>query len=59
MERFADAYRCELEAFVDLAARGGESPCTMQEALEAFYVAEACERSRREARAVTIEEVRA
>jgi myo-inositol 2-dehydrogenase/D-chiro-inositol 1-dehydrogenase len=43
MERFAGAYRSELAAFVDLAAGGGESPCTMQDALEAFYVAEACE----------------
>jgi myo-inositol 2-dehydrogenase/D-chiro-inositol 1-dehydrogenase len=35
-----------------------DSPCPPEEALEAFYVAEACERSRREGRAVTIEEVR-
>jgi myo-inositol 2-dehydrogenase / D-chiro-inositol 1-dehydrogenase len=58
MERFADAYRCELEAFVDLAARGGESPCTMQEALEAFYVAEACEVSLARHRPVQVGEVR-
>lgn len=58
MERFADAYRCELEAFVDLAARGGESPCTMHEALEAFYVAEACEVSLARHQPVQVGEVR-
>jgi myo-inositol 2-dehydrogenase/D-chiro-inositol 1-dehydrogenase len=58
MERFADAYRCELEAFVDLAARGGQSPCTMQEALEAFYIAEACEVSLARHRPVQVGEVR-
>jgi myo-inositol 2-dehydrogenase/D-chiro-inositol 1-dehydrogenase len=58
MERFADAYRCELEAFVDLAARGGESPCTMQEALEAFYIAEACEVSLARHQPVQVGEVR-
>ncbi|HEX4658841.1 MAG TPA: Gfo/Idh/MocA family oxidoreductase [Streptosporangiaceae bacterium] len=58
MERFADAYRCELEAFVDLAACGGESPCTMQEALEAFYIAEACEVSLARHQPVQVGEVR-
>lgn len=57
-ERFADAYRCELEAFVDLVARGGESPCTMQDALEAFYIAEACEVSLARHRPVRVGEVR-
>jgi myo-inositol 2-dehydrogenase / D-chiro-inositol 1-dehydrogenase len=58
MERFADAYRCELEAFVDLAAAGGESPCTMRDALEAFYVAEACEVSLARHEPVRVGEVR-
>lgn len=58
MERFADAYRCELEAFVDLAASGGESPCTMQDALEAFYIAEACEVSLARHEPVQVGEVR-
>jgi myo-inositol 2-dehydrogenase / D-chiro-inositol 1-dehydrogenase len=58
MERFADAYRCELEAFVDLAASGGESPCTMQDALEAFYIAEACEVSLARHQPVRVGEVR-
>jgi myo-inositol 2-dehydrogenase/D-chiro-inositol 1-dehydrogenase len=58
MERFADAYQSELEAFVSLVASGGESPCTMQDALEAFYVAEACELSLARHRPVRVEEVR-
>lgn len=58
MERFRDAYEAELTAFTDLAARGGESPCTMQDALEAFYIAEACELSRRRRAPVAVAEVR-
>jgi myo-inositol 2-dehydrogenase / D-chiro-inositol 1-dehydrogenase len=58
LERFADAYAAEIRAFLRVVAGQAESPCPPEEALEAFYVAEACERSRREARAVTIEEVR-
>jgi myo-inositol 2-dehydrogenase / D-chiro-inositol 1-dehydrogenase len=46
MERFLPAYRAELAAFCDVAAGRIESPCTMADALEAFRVAEACERSR-------------
>ncbi len=46
LDRFADAYRAELTAFVELAAGTGASPCTMADALEAFYIAEACELSR-------------
>jgi myo-inositol 2-dehydrogenase / D-chiro-inositol 1-dehydrogenase len=57
-ERFADAYRAELAAFVELAARGGESPCTMADALEAFYIAEACELSRARHQPVAVAEVR-
>jgi predicted dehydrogenase len=58
-ERFADAYAAELRAFTDLVAGRIESPCTPEEALEAFYVAEACERSRRESAAVRVDDVRA
>jgi myo-inositol 2-dehydrogenase / D-chiro-inositol 1-dehydrogenase len=57
-DRFADAYRAELAAFVDLAEHGGPSPCTMSDALEAFYVAEACELSRARHEPVTLAEVR-
>jgi myo-inositol 2-dehydrogenase / D-chiro-inositol 1-dehydrogenase len=57
-DRFADAYRAELAAFVDLAEHGGPSPCTMSDALEAFYVAEACELSRTRHEPVAVAEVR-
>jgi myo-inositol 2-dehydrogenase/D-chiro-inositol 1-dehydrogenase len=59
LERFGPAYTAEMRVFLRVVAGQAESPCPPEEALEAFYVAEACERSRREARAVTIEEVRA
>ncbi|GAA2107332.1 Gfo/Idh/MocA family protein [Actinomadura alba] len=57
-ERFADAYAAELRAFTELVAGRIENPCTPEEALEAFYVAEACERSRREGAAVRVAAVR-
>jgi myo-inositol 2-dehydrogenase/D-chiro-inositol 1-dehydrogenase len=61
LERFREAYVRELEYFVDrlLGVAGpSTSACTVQEALEAVYVAEACEQSRRERRPVRIEQVR-
>ncbi|KWX01382.1 dehydrogenase [Carbonactinospora thermoautotrophica] len=59
LERFANAYVAELNAFVDMAAGRIPSPCTGEEALEALYVAEACDLSRREGRPVRVAEVRA
>jgi myo-inositol 2-dehydrogenase/D-chiro-inositol 1-dehydrogenase len=58
MDRFADAYRAELTQFVAVVAGTATPRCTVLDALEAFYVAEACEQSRREHRPVWIEEVR-
>ncbi|HEU5420087.1 MAG TPA: Gfo/Idh/MocA family oxidoreductase [Streptosporangiaceae bacterium] len=58
VDRFSAAYRAELAAFVHLAAEGGPSPCTMADALEAFYVAEACELSRARHVPVAVAEVR-
>ncbi|WP_020573370.1 Gfo/Idh/MocA family oxidoreductase [Actinopolymorpha alba] len=57
-ERFRSAYAAELRAFVDVMAGRTPSPCSGEDALEALYVAEACELSRRESRTVRIEEVR-
>jgi len=59
MERFLPAYRAELTAFTAVA--GGEipSPCTVDDALQAFRVAEPCEMSRHEGRPVSLEEVKA
>ncbi len=58
LDRFGPAYVAELEAFLRVVRGDSDSPCPPEEALEAFYVAEACERSRREGRAVAIQEVR-
>jgi predicted dehydrogenase len=58
LDRFADAYVAELHAFVDLVAGRIDNPCPPECALEAFYVAEACDRSRLEGRQVEIAEVR-
>jgi myo-inositol 2-dehydrogenase/D-chiro-inositol 1-dehydrogenase len=48
----------ELKAFVEVARGRETSACSPADALETFYVAEACELSRRERRPVSIEEVR-
>ena len=56
--RFEPAYLAEINAFVDLVRDGGESPCSVEEALEALYVAEAATRSRLENRRVEVAEVR-
>ncbi|MFE2285399.1 Gfo/Idh/MocA family oxidoreductase [Streptomyces sp. NPDC059443] len=57
LERFAPAYEAELAAFVRLVRGEGPNPCDGPEALAAFRVAEACERSRRERRRVALEEL--
>jgi len=57
MERFRPAYARELAAFTDVAAGRAPSPCTVQDALAATLVAEACELSRREHRPVRLDEV--
>jgi myo-inositol 2-dehydrogenase/D-chiro-inositol 1-dehydrogenase len=58
MDRFLAAYVAELTTFADVARGTTPSPCTVADALEAFYVAEACEISRREHRPVQVDEVR-
>ncbi|MEU6818164.1 Gfo/Idh/MocA family oxidoreductase [Streptomyces sp. NPDC046860] len=58
LDRFADAYRAELAAFTELVAGTRPSPCTVAEALEAGWIAEACTLSLREHRPVTLAEVR-
>ncbi|GAA5034635.1 Gfo/Idh/MocA family protein [Actinopolymorpha pittospori] len=57
-DRFKEAYVAELRAFLEVAAGRAPSPCGGEDALEALYVAEACELSRRDGRPVRIEEVR-
>ncbi|WP_199432150.1 Gfo/Idh/MocA family protein [Qaidamihabitans albus] len=58
LERFREAYVAELARFAEVAAGLAESPCTPREALEALYVAEACELSRRRGTPVPLAEVR-
>jgi myo-inositol 2-dehydrogenase/D-chiro-inositol 1-dehydrogenase len=58
MGRFGDAYIAELTAFIDVAAGQMTSPCTLGDALEAFYVADACELSRHRQQPVLVTEVR-
>jgi myo-inositol 2-dehydrogenase/D-chiro-inositol 1-dehydrogenase len=58
LDRFGPAYEAELAAFVGVAAGRSASPCTVHDALEAFYIAEACEVSRREHRPVRLADIR-
>lgn len=57
MERFLPAYRAELTAFAAVARGALAPPCTVDDALQAFRVAEACELSRREGRPVSLDEI--
>lgn len=57
MERFLPAYQAELTAFADVVRGELPSPCTVRDALEAFRIAEACERSRAERRPVALSEI--
>ncbi|MFB7733528.1 Gfo/Idh/MocA family oxidoreductase [Streptomyces sp. NPDC056112] len=58
MDRFTAAYRAELTAFTEVVAGRLPSPCTVADALEAGWIAEACTLSRHEHRPVRIDEVR-
>src|SRR3954452_19171379 len=58
MDRFAAAFRSELAAFTDLVAGRISSPCTVADAVEASWIAEAATRSLNEHRPVTLDEVR-
>ncbi|WP_445525328.1 Gfo/Idh/MocA family protein [Streptomyces cyslabdanicus] len=58
MDRFAAAYRAELTAFTEVVAGRLPSPCTVADALEAGWIAEACTLSLHEHRPVRVEEVR-
>jgi len=58
MDRFADAFRASLAAFTEVAAGNRPSPCTIEDALETGWVAEAATLSLAEHRPVRIEEVR-
>jgi myo-inositol 2-dehydrogenase / D-chiro-inositol 1-dehydrogenase len=57
LDRFADAYRAELSAFVDVALGHAESACTARDGLEAMRIAEAASRSLAERRPVALDEI--
>ena len=57
MQRFHQAYIDEMVAFTDLVAGRIETPCSADDALQAFRVAEACDLSRRQSRPVRMTEV--
>jgi myo-inositol 2-dehydrogenase/D-chiro-inositol 1-dehydrogenase len=58
LDRFAPAYRAELEAFIALVEGREPSPCTPRDAREALRIAVACDISRRDHRPVLMEEVK-
>ncbi len=58
MDRFRAAYVAELTAFTDVVGGLRESPCTIADAVETSWVAEACTVSLRENRPVRMDELR-
>ena len=58
MQRFLAAYRAELEAFTEVVAGTRPSPCTVADAIEAEWIAEACTLSRGEHRPVRLDEIK-
>jgi len=57
MERFHQAYVDEMVAFTDLVAGRIPTPCSADESLRAFLIAEACDLSRRVGRPVQMAEI--
>lgn len=57
MDRFADAFRRELSAFTEVVAGARPSPCTVDDAVAASLIAEACTRSWQEHRPVRLDEI--
>ena len=58
MDRFTDAFRAELAAFVDVANGKAEPACTVADAVEVAWLAEAATESLKRGAPVRIEEVR-
>ena len=58
MDRFADAFRAELGAFTEVVAGSRPSPCTVADAVEVGWIAEAATLSLHEHRPVRMEELR-
>ncbi len=58
MDRFAAAFRRELAAFTELVAGRIESPCTVADAVEVGWIAEAAALSRQQHRPIRMDELR-
>jgi myo-inositol 2-dehydrogenase/D-chiro-inositol 1-dehydrogenase len=58
MDRFADAFRAELAAFTEVVAGTRPSPCTVADAVEVGWVAEAADLSLRQHRPISLDELR-
>jgi myo-inositol 2-dehydrogenase/D-chiro-inositol 1-dehydrogenase len=58
MDRFLPAYAAELEAFTEVVAGKRPSPCTVADAQEAGWIAEACTASLKLGRQVDMAEIR-
>jgi myo-inositol 2-dehydrogenase / D-chiro-inositol 1-dehydrogenase len=59
LDRFEDAYRAELAAFIEVARGESASPCGARDGVEALRIAEAATRSLHEHRPVRLEEIAA
>jgi myo-inositol 2-dehydrogenase/D-chiro-inositol 1-dehydrogenase len=57
LDRFAPAYRAEIESFVEVAQGRLASPCTPEDAREALRIAIACDVSREQHRPVALKEI--
>ena len=58
MDRFPGAFRAELGAFTEVVAGRRPSPCTVADAVETGWVAEAATRSLSERRPVFLDDIR-
>jgi len=58
MDRFADAFRASLAAFTEVATGTRPSPCTIEDALQTGWVAEAAMLSLAEHRPVRVDDMR-
>jgi myo-inositol 2-dehydrogenase / D-chiro-inositol 1-dehydrogenase len=59
LDRFEQAYRDELRAFVQVAQGEAASACTARDGLEALRIAEAASRSLTERRRIDLDEIQA
>ncbi len=57
LDRFAPAYRAEINRFIDVALGRAASPCTPEDARQALRIAVACNVSAAEHRPVRLEEI--